>query len=90
MFLIFVNTYSKWIDVHITNCATASATTEKMRNTFATFGIPVIDNAFNFTIAEFEEFMKSMVGWVDSFSHIKSLYKILQAFPLQNYYWVVN
>ena len=41
----------------ITNSATASVTTEKMRNTFATFGIPVIDNASYFTVSK--EFIKS-------------------------------
>ena len=57
MFLIFIDAYSKWIDVHIINSATASVTIEKMKNTFATFGIPLIDNASNFTMSE--EFMKS-------------------------------
>ena len=46
-----------WHIIMITNSATASVTTEKMRNTFATFGIPVIDNASYFTMSK--EFMKS-------------------------------
>ena len=48
--------------MHITTLATSSVTIEKMRSTFATFGIPeilVIDNGTNFTSAEFEEFLKS-------------------------------
>ena len=56
------DTHSKWIEVHITSSATSSVTIEKIRSTFATFGIYetlVTDNGTNFTSAKFEEFLKS-------------------------------
>ena len=62
MFLIIIDAYSKWIEVHITNSATSAITIDKLRNTFATFGLPevlVTDNGSNFTSTEFEEFLKS-------------------------------
>ena len=48
--------------MHITPSTTSSVTIEKMRSTFASFGIPeilVTDNGSNFTSSEFEEFLKS-------------------------------
>ena len=62
MFLIIIDAHLKWIEVHITNSATSAVTVDKMRNTFATFGIPeilVTDNGSNFTSSEFETFLKS-------------------------------
>ena len=62
MYLILIDAHLKWIEVHITTSATSSVIIEKMRSTFATFGIPdtlVTDNGTNFTSAEFEEFLKS-------------------------------
>ena len=62
MFLILIDAHSKWIKVHITASTTSSVTIEKMRSSFASFGIPeilVTDNGSNFTSLEFEEFFKS-------------------------------
>ena len=62
MFLIIIDSYSKWMEVHITNSATSAITIDKMRSSFATFGLPeilVTDNGTNFTSAEFEEFLKA-------------------------------
>ena len=62
MFLIIIDAYSKWIEIHITNSATSAVTIDKLRNTFATFGLPeilVTENGTNFTSTEFEEFLKS-------------------------------
>ena len=70
MFLILIDAHSKWIEVHITTSTTSSITIEKMRSTFATFGIPevlVTDNGSNFTSSEFEEFLKS-----NGIRHIKT------------------
>ena len=47
MFLILVDAHSKWMEVHLTKSATLLVTIEKMRSTFATFGLPeqlVTDN----------------------------------------------
>ena len=55
MFLIIIDAYSKWMEVHITNSATSTITIDKLRNTFATFGLPeilVTDNGTNFTSKE--------------------------------------
>ena len=61
MFLILVDAHSKWIEVHPVAAATSQITIEKMRSTFATFGLPdllVTDNGTVFTSAEFQEFLK--------------------------------
>ena len=61
MYLVMVDSYSKWIEVHIVNAATSEATIEKCRMTFAIHGIPdilVTDNGAVFTSQEFEEYMR--------------------------------
>ena len=40
MFLIMVDAYSKWLEVHPNRVTTSRATIEKLRATFATHGIP--------------------------------------------------
>ena len=48
MVLVIVDAHSKYIDAHIMNAATSSATITKLRQTFATHGLPsvlVSDNA---------------------------------------------
>ena len=60
MFLIMIDAYSKWIEVHPVNTATSRVTIEKLRSTFAIHGLPmtiVSDNGSNFCSEEFEEFM---------------------------------
>ena len=60
MFLVIVDAYSKWLDVHIMKSTTSTATIEKLREVFATRGLPrtvVSDNGPQFTSAEFAEFM---------------------------------
>ena len=61
MLLILTHAHSKWMDMHITNSATSAVTMEKMRNSFATLGLPeivVIDNGPAFTSAECAQFMQ--------------------------------
>ena len=61
MFLVLVDAHTKWIDVHMTDSSTSQTTIEKMRTTFATFGLPellVTDNGSSFTSSEFALFMK--------------------------------
>ena len=60
IFLIMVDAYSKWLNVHPTIVATSRATIEKLRSTFAIHGVPttiVNDNGSNFCSEEFEEFL---------------------------------
>lgn len=70
MFLVIVDAHSKWLDIHAMHSATTSATVEKLRQTFATHGLPdiiVSDNGSNFTSAEFEEFLRR-----NGIKHIRS------------------
>ena len=39
-FLVMIDAYSKWMEVHITNPTTTAATIELMRRSFATLGLP--------------------------------------------------
>ena len=60
-FLIIVDAYSKWLDVHIMNSMSTTATINKLRSTFAIHGLPdmiVSDNGGTFTSAEFANYMQ--------------------------------
>lgn len=60
MFLIIVDAYFKWLDVHSMNTAIANTTIGKLCHTFTEDGQPdqcMIGNATCFTNAELEEFM---------------------------------
>jgi len=62
MFLIIIDAYSKWIDAYIMSSATSEDTVRKLRESFATHGIPhtlVSDNASNFRSETFQKFMLS-------------------------------
>ena len=56
MFLIVVDAYSKWLEVVPMSSATTNTTIERLRNIFATHGLPrvlVTDNGAQFTSSEF-------------------------------------
>ena len=60
MFLVLVDAHSKWLDVHMMQSITSSKTIEKLRITFANYGLPrkvVTDNGSSFTSEEFRTFM---------------------------------
>ena len=62
MFLLVIDAYTKWLDVHVTTTSTSTVTIELLRKSFSTYGLPdvvVSDNATNFTSEEFEAFLKS-------------------------------
>ena len=62
MFLILVDAYSKWLDAIVMSSITAAKTIEKLRNVFATHGIPkkiVTDNGPSFASEEFREFTRN-------------------------------
>ena len=40
MFLVVVDAYSKWLEVHTMQSTTSTATIEKLREIFATHGLP--------------------------------------------------
>ena len=59
-YLILVDAYSKWLDVHIMNSTTSAKTIEKLRMVFSVHGLPhkiVTDNGTAFTSNEFRQFM---------------------------------
>ena len=61
MFLLAMDAHSKWLEVHVTNSTTSSATIELLRKSFACLGLPdvvVSDNATTFTSDEFANFLK--------------------------------
>ena len=58
-FLIVIDSFSKFMDVHSTPTITSGATINLLRKTFANFGLPdtvVSDNAPNFCSKEMDEF----------------------------------
>ena len=61
MFLLVVDTHSKWMEVAVVTSATTQSTIEKLRVMFATHGLPdilVSDNGTAFTSTEFMTFTK--------------------------------
>ena len=60
IFLIIVDAYSKWLDVHPINTVTSSATNLKLHHTFVKHNLSdqcMTDNATCFISSDFEEFM---------------------------------
>lgn len=59
-FFIIVDSYSKWIDVHIMNSMSTTTTIYKLKSTFPTHGLPdviVTDNGGSFASSEFANYM---------------------------------
>ena len=62
MFLIVVDSYSKWLEVVPLSSATTSLTIDSLRSIFTTHGLPkefMTDNGTQFSSTEFKEFMTS-------------------------------
>ena len=60
-FLVIVDSYTKFMDVHTTSSMTSSVTIELLRKSFCNFGLPdviVSDNAPYFVSQEMEAFLK--------------------------------
>ena len=60
VYLVVIDAHSKWMDVHMMRSTTSATTIAKLREIFATHGLPetiVSDNGPNFTSAEFENFL---------------------------------
>ena len=60
IFLMVVDTHSKWIEVSIVNSASSVSTIQKLRSMFATHGLPKVaasDNGSVFNSSEFQQFM---------------------------------
>ena len=59
MFLVIIDAHSKWLDVYPTKVATTAVTLDKLRMSFASWGLPRVlcsDNAACFTSPVFEQF----------------------------------
>ena len=62
MFLIIADAYSKWVDMYPTTMSTTAVTIDKLRASFATWGLPwalCSDNASSFTCPAFNSFCAS-------------------------------
>ena len=62
MYLVLVDSHSKWLGVKVMQSITTAKTIEKLRAIFATHGLPktiVSDNGPSFTSDDFESFMQS-------------------------------
>ena len=61
MFLVVIDKYSKWLEVHCMKSTSSNATIENLQKIFDTHGLPAklfSENGSNFTSSQFEEFMK--------------------------------
>ena len=70
MFLVGIDAYSKWLEIHRMNSTTSASTIQKLREVFSIHGLPdtiVSDNGTNFTSDEFETFLSA-----NGIKHIKS------------------
>ena len=62
MFLILIDSHSKWIEVMITTGSTSAIVTQALKTWFAQFGLPemvVTDNGPGFASEEFEVFLQN-------------------------------
>lgn len=60
-FLVIVDAYSKFLDVHVTSSITSAATIELLRKSFSNYGLPdivVSDNASCFVSQEMQQFLQ--------------------------------
>ena len=70
MFLVIVDSHSKWLEVRMVHSVTSTSTIQELRSVFATHGLPEIivsDNGTAFTSNEFQEFTSK-----NSIRHIKT------------------
>lgn len=61
MFMIVVDSYTKWLEVFRISRITSQATVTRLKRLFASYGLPeqiVTDNATTFTSEEFQTFVK--------------------------------
>ncbi|XP_039204776.1 uncharacterized protein K02A2.6-like [Crotalus tigris] len=62
VFLIVVDSYSKWLEVALVPTMTTNRTIQELRRIFATYGLPdviISDNGVQFTAAEFQFFLRT-------------------------------
>ena len=62
-YLILIDSYTKWLEVHIVPSTSSEATIRVLRSIFATHGCPeqlVLDNGSGFVSSEFKSFLASL------------------------------
>lgn len=62
VFLVLIDSFSKWIEVWVMSSTSTTKTLEKLRGAFSAYGLPevlVSDNGPQFTSAEFADFMNA-------------------------------
>ena len=77
MYLIIVDSFTKWVEVHPMNDIKTVSTLKCLRKTFSVFNIPytlVIDNRPSFASEELETFMKK-----DDIKHLNTALNILRS-----------
>ena len=65
MFLILIDTHSKWIEAAVTSSTLPACVTKELQSSFARFGSPemsITDIATCFTSAEFKTFLERNVS----------------------------
>ena len=78
MFLVMVDSHSKWLDVQIMQSITAEKTIEKLQSIFSTHGLPkqiVTDNGTLFTSEKFKQFFHQEWHQIHILCSIPSLHK---------------
>lgn len=68
--LLVIDSYSKWLDVHIVSSTSSEVTVQSLRNSFAMHGLPLVlvtDNSTSFTSEEFGKFCE-----VNGVKHLKT------------------
>ena len=61
MYLVVIDSHSKWIDVQVMSSIAAPATIQRLRHIFSQFGLPeqiISDNGPTFTSTEFKDFLQ--------------------------------
>ena len=64
MFLVIVDSYSKWLDIQVTSSVSSAITIDKLQTTFVVLGLPemiVSDNGTCFNSQEFQTFVKQNI-----------------------------
>ena len=59
--MVIVDSYSKWLDIHVTRSASSAITIDKLQTTIAGLGLPemiVSNNGTCFSSREFQTFVK--------------------------------
>lgn len=77
-FLVLVDAYTRWLEIHIVRNINSEKTIKKYREIFTTFELPqllVSDNGRTFISKEFQFFLNKMVFFINAYGAIQPCYK---------------